>query len=226
MKLNTTLLGALVIAATLAACGGGETKTAAKTGSFCTDSACVTEPMRFGSPTPDKPYVTFTFKDCRIDSIHVFKGAKEGTVDIGFADAFPNNNVKPGKSLINADIVDGVGVWIKVNDCPTGRGYLVKLPIGKTIQPAKYSSAINSVDPKFKVADGLVSYYDNTFLYVEDIQTGKVAKTLLTDKGVKGIDHDDVHSFIDSVNISKDHLYAKIKYEGKDIIHDVPLTFK
>ncbi|MGJ7032226.1 hypothetical protein [Niabella hirudinis] len=226
MKRNSLALSAITLAVLLASCGGsseGTTETASS--SFCTDSACIKEPLRLGSPTPDKPSVTVSFKDCQIDSI-LFDNGKAGNAKIGFTEFFQGRKIKPGKALFGYEFAEGQAAWLKFNDCGTGRGYLIKVPVGKGISPMKYFSAVNSFDPKFKVAEGLVSYYDNTFLYVQDVQTGKEAKTLLTDTGVKGVDHDNVHSFIDSVNISKDHLYAKIRYEDKDIIHDVPLTFK
>ncbi|WP_157558234.1 hypothetical protein [Niabella aurantiaca] len=225
MKLKSLSSGAIAMAALLASCGGSEGATETASSSFCTDSACITEPLRLGSPTPDKPSVTVSFKDCQIDSIF-FDNGKLGNAKIGFADFFGGRSIKPGKALFGFAFGEGQGAWLKFNDCATGRGYLIKVPVGKGISPMKYFSAVNNFDPKFRVDEGLVSYYDNTFLYVEDISTGKIAKTLLTDTGVKGVDHDNVHSFLDSVNIRKDHLYAKIKYEGKDIVHDVPLTFK
>lgn len=224
MKLKPIWLGAIGLAAILTACGGGDNSNETA-GTFCKDSACITEPLRFGSSTDDKPFATVTFKDCKIDSIHVFKGKKEGKVDIVFSDFFPNT-VVPSKSYFAVDFIEGKNVWIKLNDCPTGRGYLVKLPLTKEGSTAKYSSAVNSFDPKFRIEDGLVSYYDNTFIYVEDIHTGLTAKTLLTETGVTDVDHDNIHSFIDSVNISKQHIYAKLMYKGKDIVHDKPLTFK
>ncbi|WP_300597218.1 hypothetical protein [Niabella sp.] len=226
MKLKSLSLSAVALATLLASCGGGaEGTTETTSSSFCTDSACIKDPLRLGSATPDKPSVTVSFKDCQIDSI-LFDNGKAGNAKIGFAEFFAGRTVKPSKSLFGYEVGEGQGAWLKFNDCATGRGYLIKVPVAKGGSPMKYFSAVNSFDPKFRVSDGLVSYYDNTFLYVEDVQTGKVAKTLLTDSGVKGVDHDNVHSFLDSVNISKDHLYAKIKYEGKDIVHDVPLSFK
>ena len=84
----------------------------------------------------------------------------------------------------------------------------------------------HTCDPKYKVADGLVAYYDNTFIYVQDIATDKKAQQLLTDVGVRNHDVNDPHSLIDSVNITKEKIYAKILFEGKEIVHDKPLQFK
>src|SRR5690606_16516186 len=100
--------------------------------------------------------------------------------------------------------------WVKFNDCATGRGYLLKLPFDKEGTTSKFTSAINNFDPKFKIEDGLAAYYDNTFIYVEDMTTGQIAKQLLTDKGVTDIDYDNIHGLIDSVNITKSNIYAKL----------------
>ncbi|MBO9618187.1 MAG: hypothetical protein J7539_04040 [Niabella sp.] len=225
MKLQSIAFGTIVLATLLASCKGGSNADTAATGSFCKDSACMVEPLRFGSPTPDKPFVTVSFKDCKIDTIHWEKGKKEGVTDIIFKDFIPND-VRPSKSIFTCDVVADKCAWLRFNDCPTGRGYLIKLPFDKKETTVKYTSAINNFDPKFKVADGLVAYYDNTFIYVEDINTGKTAQTLLTDTGITGIDYNDVHSVIDSVNITKSNIYAKILFKGKDIVHNEPLAFK
>lgn len=226
MKLKSISLATIVLAAAFASCKSGDDKAAGtEAGSFCKDSACMTEPLHFGSPTPDKPFVTVSFKDCKIDTIHWERGKKEGATDIIFKDFIPND-VRPSKSYFSCDVVGDKYAWLKFNDCPTGRGYLIKLPFDKKEATSKYTSAINNFDPKFKVEDGLVSYFDNTFIYVEDINTGKVAQTLLTDTGIKGVDYDAIHSFIDTVNITRSTIYAKLHYQGKEIVHNQPLTFK
>lgn len=225
MKLQSISLGTIVLALLLASCKGGSNTSDAQTGSFCKDSACMTAPFRFGSPTPDKPFVTVSFKDCKIDTIHWEKGKKEGAMDIIFKDFIPND-VRPSKSYFSCDVIADKYAWLKFNDCSTGRGYLIKLPFDKKETTAKYTSAINNFDPKFKVENGLVAYFDNTFIYVEDMNTGKTAQILLTDTGITGIDYNNVHSVIDSVNITKSSIYAKIFFKGKEIVHNEPLTFK
>ncbi len=207
-----------------ASCSDGGKGTASQP--FCSDTTCLTEPIVVRSEAPDKPFVRISFKDCRIDSIHWEKGGMGVIKDIVFNE-FIEKPVVPSKQFLTTDIIDGKYAWIKFNDCATGRGYLLKLPFDQgSIAASKFTSAINNFDPKFKLENGLVAYYDNTFIYVEDMATGQIAKQLLTDTGVTGIDYDNIHSLIDSVNITKSNIYAKLIVKGKEIVHNNPLSFK
>ncbi len=213
------------IAATMAliSCKDGGQETASQP--FCTDTTCLTEPMKFESEAPGKPFVRISYKDCQIDSIHWEKGGMGVIKDIIFSEFIPNT-VKPSKQFLSCNIIDGKYAWVKFNDCATGRGYLLKLPFEKTGTTAKFTSAINNFDPKFKVEEGLAVYYDNTFIYVEDMTTGQIAKQLLTDQGVTDMDYDNVHRLIDSVNITKTNIYAKLNVDKKEVVHNNPLSFK
>lgn len=192
---------------------------------FCSDTACLTEPMKFESDAAGKPFVRISFKDCQFDSIHWEKGGMGVIKDIIFSE-FIDKPVQPSKQFISCNIIDGKDAWIKFNDCATGRGYLLKLPFDKSGATEKLTSAINNFDPKFKIEEGLVAFYDNTFIYVRDVATGKTAKQLLTETGVTEIDYDNIHSLIDTVNITKSNIYAKIKADKKEIEHNQPLEFK
>lgn len=191
---------------------------------FCSDTTCIKDPMLVQSDASGKPFVRISFKDCTIDSIH-WEKAGMGVKDIIFKE-FIDKAVTPSKQFLTAEIIDGKYGWVKFNDCATGRGYLLKLPFDKDGTTSKFTSAINNFDPKFKIEDGLVAYYDNTFIYVEDQKTGQIAKQLMTDTGVTDIDYDNIHSLIDSVNITKSNIYAKLKAKGKEIEHNNPLSFK
>ena len=208
----------------MAACGNGGNKSSEK-GAFCKDTACMMEPLIFQSQSTDKPMVKISFMDCKIDTIHWEKGGMGVIKDIIFNE-FIGKEVRVSKEFITCDIIESKSAWIKFNDCATGRGYLINLPFDKTGTTSKFTSAINNFDPKFKVEQGLVAYYDNTFIYVQDMATDLVAKILLTDTGVRDIDFDDVHSLIDSVNITKTNIYAKLLVNGKVIEHNKPLNFK
>lgn len=219
------LLSITFVIATLAfvSCNDGGKGTASQ--SFCSDTTCLTEPIIVNSEAPGKPFVKITFKDCQIDSIHWEKGGMGAIKDIIFSE-FIEKPVKPSGQFLSTDIIDGKYAWVKFNDCATGRGYLLKLPFDQGGTTSKFTSAINNFDPKFELEDGLVAYYDNTFIYVEDMTTGQIAKQLLTDTGVTEIDYDNIHSLIDSVNITKSSIYAKLNVKGKEIVHNKPLTFK
>jgi len=207
----------------LAGCGGAETtETAAKT--FCKDSSCMADPIKVTSNAPGKPFVNVTFNDCKIDSIHFEKtgGVKS---DIVFAEFIPNE-IRPTNDAFKIDMIEGKHAWMRFNDCPTGRGYALKLAFDGKGTTQKLTTALNNFDPKYKVADGLVAYYDNTFIYVQDMVSDKKAQQLLTDVGVRNHDVNDPHSLIDSLNITKENIYAKILFDGKTIEHNKPLAFK
>lgn len=219
MQLKSLSVGALLLATIITSCGGSANQEAANSGSFCKDSACMSEPLQFNDPAPSKNAVSVSFKDCKIDSIHWNNGI------IIFNEFIPNE-VRPSKSYFACEFSGAKYAWLKFNDCSTGRGFLIKVPFDKKETPQKITSAINDFDPKFNVEKGLIAYYDNTFIYVQDILSGKEAKTLLTDTGVKGIDYYDVHSLIDSVHITKDNLYAKLIIDGKPVEQNKPIQFK
>jgi hypothetical protein len=205
---------------TLAACKGEDTSSQP----FCADETCIEEPMLVESTAPGKPFVRISFKNCQIDSIHWEKSG--GVANDIIFNEFIEKTVKPSKQFLTCDIIEGKYAWVKFNDCATGRGYLLKLGFDKDGVTSKFTSAINNFDPKFAIEDGLVAYYDNTFIYVEDMQTGQIAKQLLTDTGVTEIDYDNIHSLIDSVNITKTNIYAKLKVKNQEIVHNNPLNFK
>ena len=211
------------LALALIGCGGGE-KTETASNTFCKDSSCMAEPVTVTSDATGKPFINVSFKDCKIDSIRYGK-AKGAAGTIIFAD-YIQNEIKPTKDAFKVDIIDGKNGWIRFNDCVTARGYAIKIGFDDKGSIQKLTTAINNFDPKYKVADGLVAYYDNTFIYVQDMATDKKAQQLLTDVGVRNHDVNDPHSLIDSVNITKEKIYAKILFEGKEIVHDKPLQFK
>ncbi|HOZ85882.1 MAG TPA: hypothetical protein PK191_10365 [Niabella sp.] len=212
-----------LFALAIVSCGEEKKETVAQP--FCSDTSCVSEPILVKGVGAGNPFVRISFKDCEIDSIHWEKGGMGTIKDIIFKE-FVEKPVRPSKPIIACEIYNGKHAWVKFNDCATGRGYLLKLPFEANGTTSKYTSAINNFDPKFKIEDGLIAYYDNTFIYVENAATGEVAKQLMTDSGVTGIDYDNVHSLIDSVNISKGSIYAKLTVDGKEVIHNNPLTFK
>lgn len=215
----------IITAVAFVGCTGSGSKMEASSQPFCSDTSCIKDPILVEGVGEGSPFVRISFKDCRIDSIHWEKGGMGNIKDILFNE-FIEKEVKPSRQFISCDIIGTKTAWIKFNDCATGRGYLLKLPFDKDGTTAKFTSAINNFDPKFKIENGLVAYYDNTFIYVEDIETGQVAKQLLTDTGVTDIDYDNIHSLIDTVNITKANIYAKLKVKKKEIEHNAPLTFK
>ena len=118
------------------------------------------------------------------------------------------------KDYVKCYFNDTSYAWLRFNDCNTGRGFLVKLPYNKADKWSIYTSALNDLDPKFSVEDGLIAYYDETFIWVQDLATGKKDKMLMNDKPLE-FDHNDVHKTIDSIKVTRSKVWASIKINGE-----------
>lgn len=223
MKLFTSILFTFIAILLISCANNSNSKKQAA--AFCADTTCVQEPLLISEQGNGNPLVIISFKDCKIDSINWEKDGLGVKKAINFSE-FVGKEVRISKEKISGEIIEAKFAWIKFNDCTTGRGFIIKLPFDKTGNTSKITSALNSFDPNYKVAEGLVSYYDNTFIYVEDIKTGLIAKTLLTDTGVRNIDYDYVHSLIESVDITTSHIKATIIVDGFPKQIDKPLVFK
>ncbi len=128
------------------------------------------------------------------------------------------NELVGREARLNKDFVkcyfnDTSYAWLRFNDCNTGRGFLVKLPFNKADKWSIYTSALNNLDPKFHVEEGLIAYYDETFIWVQDLATGKKDKMLMNDQ-VLEIDHNNVHETIDSIHITRGKVWANLKIGG------------
>ena len=100
-------------------------------------------------------------------------------------------------------------VWVLFNNCTTGRGYFLKIPFGKKGNISPKASAINNIDPKFSVSDGLAAYTDRGNIFIEEMVTGK--KAMMTFGEDLGPDYNAIHETIDSVNITPRRVWVKIK---------------
>lgn len=117
------------------------------------------------------------------------------------------------KDFVKCYFNDTSYAWLRFNDCNTGRGFLVKLPYSKEDKWSIYTSALNNLDPKFHVEEGLIAYYDETFLYVQDLATGKKDHMLMHEKPLE-FDHNNVHKTIDSINVTRAKIWANLKVNG------------
>src|SRR5690606_40524662 len=94
------------------------------------------------------------------------------------------------------------------------------LPYGPNGSLKLLSSAINSHDPKFSVEEGLFVSSDRGNLFVEDMNTGKVGQ--ITFGQIVELDYDKVHDLLDSVNITRNRFYARVKLgkEWKELVKE------
>jgi len=177
---------------------------------FC-DTSCIKDTIKFIKEDNElKPYVYISAANCLPDSVIWSYSGMGINRKLGFDDVggkkFPVN-----KSGMICFIKDTSYAWLLFNDCLSSRGYLVKIPFDKKNNIQRKGSAINSIDPKFAVANGLAVYTDKGNIFVEDMATGK--KAMMTFGVMTDMDYDAMHEVLDSVNISSTRIWAKVKVE-------------
>lgn len=186
--------------------------TSSGTATFC-DTACMKDTLKFiEDKHPLKPYVYISAKDCIADSVIWSYAGMGVNRKLALADLV-GVSLHLNKSFMRYAFKDTGYVWLLFNDCATGRGYSLKIPFNKkgTISPK--SSAINGIDPKFSVADGLAAYTDKGNLFIEEMSTGK--KEMMTFGENLNPDYYNIHQTIDSVNITPTRIWAKIKIKDE-----------
>lgn len=204
--MRIVLFSALVSVLLAGTTGCGSSSGSPKT--FC-DTACLSDTLRFTGTHQLEPYIAISTRNCKPENIirsHKGMGASLNT-------GFGFDNVNFNKDYIRCIIDDTAAAYILFNDCLTGRGYYVKLPFNKTGTINKRTSAINSLDKKYAVADNMVAYIDKGNIFVEETATGK--KAMMTFGKMLDIDYDAVHEFLDSVNITPERIWAKVLIDKK-----------
>lgn len=170
--------------------------------SFC-DTVCMNDTLKFiNNNNRLKPYVYISAKNCIGD-----------TLTWGFIGQNKNIpfNYKLNKDYTRCIIKDTAFALLMFNTCENGRGYFMKFSFGKKASFKKSTTAINNFDPKFIVADSLLAYTDKGNIFVEDISTGK--KALMTFGKQLDFDFDAIHQTLDSVNITPNRIWVKVKID-------------
>jgi hypothetical protein len=204
------LFSSLIVATLFTQCNNSGS---AGEASFC-DTTCQTDSIKFNRDDINKkPYVYITMDQCIPDTIFWSHTGLSKNLAMPFADLVAYG-LKINKTHTEAHIIGTDHAWLELNDCETGRGYLIKLPYEKENSISKYSSALTRFDKKFAVADGLICYADYSFVYVEDMATGKTEKLLMGDAELK-IDWKDLHATFDSVNVSRSRIFVTLNEYGK-----------
>jgi hypothetical protein len=196
----------IFIAASLASCGNSGS--GAKM--FC-DTACQTDTIKFVEETHKlKPYIYISAANCLPDSVIWSYSGLGNNRKLSFTD-FGGGKFPLNKSYMSCYFKDTSYIWLLFNDCSNGRGYFAKIPFDKKQNISRKGSALNKFDPKYAVADGLVAYTDRGNIFIEDMATGK--KAMMTfGKMLTDLDYDAMHEFIDSVNITPNKIWAKVKF--------------
>jgi len=172
--------------------------------SLC-DTVCMQDSLKFiDNNNQLKPYVYISAKNCSGD-----------TLTWGFIGQ--NKNI-PFEYRLNKDytrcyIKDTSYALLVFNTCENGRGYFLKLSYAKKSSFRKSTTAVNNFDHKFFVGDSLLAYTDKGNLFVEDITSEKQAS--MTFGKELDFDFDVIHETLDSVNITRDRIWAKVKIDGE-----------
>lgn len=207
--MRSLFVPALAVAIALYSGGCKSGGSGAKT--FC-DTACFKDTVKLTGDHALKPYVYISPGECMADTvIWSYKGM--GVNKKEAVSFLTGREVQLNKDYIRCIFNDTAYAWLMFNDCATGHGYLVKLPFNKTATIGRKNRAINNIDPKFAVAPNMVAYADPGNIFVEDVLTGKTAQ-MTFGKDI-GADYDVIHEHIDSVSITPDRIWAKVKVDGK-----------
>lgn len=191
--------------------------------SFC-DTACNNDTIRFTASHVANPFVTIGMKNCNPDTItwsHDLLTAKRKLV---FTD-LTGKDVKINKAFMRHYIKDTSYAWILFNDCNTAQGFMVKLPFNKTANISRKNSALNGIDPKFSVAENLVVYTDKGNIFIEDMTTGQQA-TMTFGRKVDNMEYANIHETIDSINVTRERAWVKLKIDNEWQEVTKPITLK
>ncbi|RPD51905.1 hypothetical protein [Paracnuella aquatica] len=206
------LFFSLALAAFAVGCSNDDSSATA-TQTFC-DTTCNTDTFRFEGTHKLKPVVTISPKNCTGDTLTWTHNGLEAGRQMHLGTML-ENLVRLNNSAIDCYIHEDKYAWLSFNDCNTGRGYLMKLPFDKKDAVKNFKSAINSFDKKFVVPQDLRAYADYSNIYVVDI--AKDTTERMTFKEEYKINWNDIHSTIDSVNISRNRIFVQLIKDGKPV---------
>jgi hypothetical protein len=201
MQLKAAII-VTVFAIIISACHTKNNTTTTKA-SFC-DTICMKDSLKYiDNANKLKPYVYISAKNCSGD-----------TLTWGYSGV--NKNIpfdyKLRKDYTRCYIKDTSFALLMFNTCENGRGYFMKLSFARQSSFRKSTTAINNFDPKFAVADSLLAYTDKGNIFIEDYKNDK--KALVTFGKPLDFDFDVIHETLDSVNITRNHVWAKFKMDG------------
>lgn len=182
---------------------------------FC-DTTCAGDSIVFTGDQPKfRQSLIITMNNCKPDTvIRTYEGlGKE--LKTSFSEYAPQD-VRINKSAMNVVFQDTVSAWLSFNDCITGRGYLIEFPytIGKS--SLHTSAALNAFDKKFSIDPDLRAYTDRGNIFVVNVTNGQQAQMTFKEN-YEGMDFNDIHKTIDSINITKKRIYVKLLKNGTEI---------
>ena len=182
----------------------------ARSKTFC-DTTCGKDNIVLNGDDGSGQSLGVKINNCKPDTISWSN--KNVTRRISFNE-YINKDVRMNPSFVKTAFQDSC-VWLSFNDCVTGRGFMMRLPYSKTEPIDKMTAALNSFDKKFSVDDDLRAYTDGGNIYVVNVKTGNKAE--MTFKEDYKMDYDNIHSALDSINVTKSRIYVRLLKEGKKV---------
>ena len=176
------------------------------------DTTCNSEPFNFTGAGKHNAYVSLTQKDCVADTLS-WSSDKMLSKQKMLMASLLDTTVRINKSAISCVINDTSFAWITFNDCISGRGYLLQAFFSDEGRIKKYTSALNSFDKKYVVDDSIRAYCDYSAIYAVNVNTGKKV-ALYYKEELKKIDFNNLHETIDSINFTRNRLFAIMKRNG------------
>jgi hypothetical protein len=205
------LFSCLALLALLAAsCGNSGSSSSPRT--FC-DTACRSEPFVFTGDHPLKPTVNISVKNCVGEILSWTHRALPATIQVPLGTSF-GELVRIHPSAIDCFFKDTSYAWLSYNDCITGRGYLLKLPFNKPDAIKKANTALNRFDPKFSLDPGMRAYASESIIYAVNVNTNK--EEIIRLEG-HVLDFDNIHSTLDSINVTPSRIYVRMLKDGKPV---------
>lgn len=206
--MKSTLGLALLSLVLIVSCKSGD-KAAAK---VCDEGCPAVDTIRYTINHPLKPEVYVSMKGCLPDSITWSNEGMSAFHRLKFSD-LTGEDIQFNKNGIRFFIKDTSYVWMLTNNCSNMQGYCSKITYSMTGKIFRRNSAINNIDPKYKVDESLVAYTDRGNVFVEDMATGK--KAMMTFGKVTELDYNAMHETLDSVNITPTHIWVKVMIDKK-----------
>lgn len=209
------LLFLLFSAAFFVSCNNEGTAT-----SFC-DTTCKQDSFIFNNNDKFEGKVAIGVRNCKPDSISITHAYQSSSLVRPFYD-LTEQDVKLNASAISCVIKDTSHAWLTFNDCITGRGFISKLPFGKSENIKRLRGALNSFDKKFAVDPDLRAYTDRGSIFVFNIHTDK--EEVMTFKETYDIDFNKLHDVVDSINVTKSRIYVRLKKGGQNVELEKKIT--
>jgi len=185
-----------------------------KTKALLCDTTCNTDTYTFKGTGKHNAYVSISQKGCVADTLSWSSDKMESKQKMLMAALF-DTTIRINKAALSCVVNDTSYAWVTFNDCVTGRGYLLQTFFSDESRIKKYTSALNSFDKKFVVDDSIRAYCDYSAIYAVNVNTGKKVALYYT-KELKKIDFNNIHETIDSINFSRNRLFAVMSTNGNN----------